>query len=621
MGCTTFTEKDDTKEINKLLINKGFDKIIFNTKNGGNGFFCQLAIPDSKALLPVLITSSNIIGKNEIENQKKIEFWLNNTLYNISIDDSRKTFINEEKYNITIIEIKSEDGFETDSFLEIENDQNFSINKIKLNNSIGIIKKNNKDKKFEFKKLNIKNIDDNGYDIEYEADLYEGSIGLPIINMKNSKVLGFHKNIDNGILLKLPIKEFVEQDKKKDSENKNIFTSLRHVFTTKSTIKINEGKLNNEIGILYAMSNTLPVLKIFGEKFVKNNKDKCKMILYDNEKDEEKEYDLCSFLKIDFINSINSGRALFKVFLIQTDYFTDLSFMFFECFTLMTIENFSNLNTEKVTNMEGTFESCILLQEIEISNLNTSEVTDMSFMFEKCASLQEIDLSGWKTNKVKNMKAMFENCEKLETIIGLSNWDVSNVNNTSFMFNFCKNLISLGDISNWDTSNCVDMSFMFKGLCLFTKLSDISKWNTKNVKNLSGIFCSCPLIITVPDISNWNTDKVENISALFSGCTKLKYIPDISKWSTNNLKNMKSIFTSCINLTSIPDISIWNTKNVNIMSYVFYQCKQLKSLPDISKWNISNVTDLTQIFSECISLTSIPDISKWDIKNVIKLGG
>ena len=71
MGCTGIWEKKEKEQYNKLLINKGFEKLIFTTKNKGNGILCKLSIPDSKKLLPVLITSSDVIGKNEVENQKK----------------------------------------------------------------------------------------------------------------------------------------------------------------------------------------------------------------------------------------------------------------------------------------------------------------------------------------------------------------------------------------------------------------------------------------------------------------------------------------------------------------------------------------------------------------------
>ena len=60
----------------------------------------------------------------------------------------------------------------------------------------------------------INNINENGYEIEYAHDLNEEAIGGPIYNLNTKKVLGFIKNINSGILLNLPIKEFLEKGKK-----------------------------------------------------------------------------------------------------------------------------------------------------------------------------------------------------------------------------------------------------------------------------------------------------------------------------------------------------------------------------------------------------------------------
>ena len=156
MGSSGPNKNSHIKNMNKLLLNKGLEKLICIIKNKGYGFLCQLPVPNSKILLPVLITSSSIIGKNEIENEKKVEFILNDKQYSISIDDSRKRYINEEKYNITIIEIKKDDGFQTELFLKLEDDDKFSPKEINSNDSIGGIKYNNKEKNYEFVSLDKK---------------------------------------------------------------------------------------------------------------------------------------------------------------------------------------------------------------------------------------------------------------------------------------------------------------------------------------------------------------------------------------------------------------------------------------------------------------------------------
>ena len=279
------------------------------------------------------------------------------------------------------------------------------------------------------------------------------------------------------MLLKEPIKEFLETIIKKEKETKNIYQSLKSTFTLKSTIKIDQAKLNNELGILYLLPLIpgIGVLKIFGEQFVKNNKDKCKLILVDNEKDEEFEHDLCAFLDLSFINKINSGRPLFKLFLVQTDYFYDLSFMFMDCFTLMSVEGLNTLYYDQVINMKSMFHSCYLLQEVIMERINTSQVKDMPFMFEKCTSLEYLNLSGWNASIVRTMKAMFESCTKLEEIEGLEDWDLSSLKDASFLFNFCKRLTQFSGVTKWKTTSITDMSYMFKGLENIKVFPHISK--------------------------------------------------------------------------------------------------------------------------------------------------
>ena len=148
----------------------------------------------------------------------------------------------------------------------------------------------------------------------------EEANGCPIYNITNKKILGFQKDRNMGILIKLPLNEFVEKDNLKVSQNKTIFKSLKKALTKKSTIKVDEGILNNEIGIIYSVLGLPEVLNLFGEQFVENNKSKYKLILYNLEKEEEFEYEFCSNLKLDFKNKINPGKPLFKIFLIQTDY-------------------------------------------------------------------------------------------------------------------------------------------------------------------------------------------------------------------------------------------------------------------------------------------------------------
>ena len=240
MGCSGPIEEN--REKNKL-VNTGLEKALVNINNKGNKgfcFLCKLSIPDSTTILPALITSTKLIGKKEIEDLKKISFILEKTNHTITIDDQRKTYINEDKYDVSIIEIKNEDNLSTNNFFEIENKENL----IK-NSSIGVITINEKENDLEYYVCKIKSKNENGYSLEYICDDIQinKSIGNPVINIKNNKILGIQNNSGSCILLNEPIKEFVEADIKKDQENKNHIP----IFEKNFYFKINNKNRSSQI--------------------------------------------------------------------------------------------------------------------------------------------------------------------------------------------------------------------------------------------------------------------------------------------------------------------------------------------------------------------------------------
>jgi len=202
-------------------------------------------------------------------------------------------------------------------------------------------------------------------------------------------------------------------------------------------------------------------IRIFGDKFVENNKNKCKMIINDNE------YELNTHINEDIINRKKS----FEIKLKEIETITDMSYMFYECTDLPYSSQWDTFN-----------------------------VKNMSYMFYKCDNCNSFDCSKWDTSNVTNMTHMFYNCTKLPNI---SKWNTSHVKNMNSMFYNCKDL---PDISKWNTSNVIDMSEMF---CNCKDLPDISKWNTSNVNYMNCMFDNCK---DLPDISQWNTSKVNNFS-------------------------------------------------------------------------------------------------------------
>ena len=333
--------------------------------------------------------------------------------------------------------------------------------------------------------------------------------------------------------------------------NKN---KLKYLLDTNYSTK-------NEMIIKYKLNLNDSNIRIFGNKFVQNNIDKCFLII------DNKIRWLCEFYIYD--------------------------------------KNKLNENNESIINIK-------IVEKIKIRNLG--------YMFYDCSNLIGfVGLESWNTNNVTDMSNMFGNCISLKEIPDISQWNTSNVTNISGMFFNCSQLTTLPDISKWRSKSVIDIYALFEGCSSIKTLPDISQWNVSKVNNFSGLFHLCSSLVSLPDLSKWNTSNIIYMRFLFSDCSSLISLPDISNWNTNRVIYMNNIFSSCISLQTIPDISKWNTSNFMDLSYMFFSCSSLISLPDISNWNISKVVDISYMFYNCSSLTFLPDISKWSTLNAVNM--
>jgi surface protein len=331
-------------------------------------------------------------------------------------------------------------------------------------------------------------------------------------------------------------------------------------------------------------------MKIFGKKFVENNKDKCILII------NGKENPLTEFYTLKK-NDLKNNELEIKLKL--TKKITDMSYMFYA---------------------DSTEPSVYLTSISNLVNWDTSSVTDMSNFLGNCILLTSIpDISKWDTKNINNISNLFYHCTSLTSLPDISKWSISNVTNLSYMFYDCKLITKLPDISLWDTSKVIDMRGIFSNCSSLTTLPDISKWNTNNVNNMSGLFHHCSKLAALPDISVWNTGNVVNMGGMFDHCVTLKTLPDLSKWDTKKVTNLNYIFYFCSALSKLPDISQWNTDNVTNMKGMFCDCTSLSIIPDISKWNTAKVTNMSCMFYNCSSLLSLPDLLEWDISKVVDL--
>ena len=250
--------------------------------------------------------------------------------------------------------------------------------------------------------------------------------------------------------------------------SKQTYNNYFHYINIKECLYYLRNKYKDNIGYIiinYNISENESKIKLFGNKFVMNNKNNCHIIYEDNN------YNLMEYLELK-----NIGKK----------------------------------------------------QTLEIKLIGMNNIIDASYMFSGCKSLNSLpDITKWNANNVKNISFMFSWCISLNSLPDISNWNTNNVTNMSGMFWGCNSLISLPDISKWNIVNVSDMSYMFSLCESLTSLPDLSKLNTINVLNMSCMFEGCKSLISLPDISKWNKKNLKYMDNMFYECKSLNSLPDI----------------------------------------------------------------------------------------------
>ena len=245
-----------------------------------------------------------------------------------------------------------------------------------------------------------------------------------------------------------------------------------------------------------------------------------------------------------------------------------------------------------------------------MSNLDTSKVTDMNFLFSGCNSLTSLDLSNFNTSNVTNMQFMFYACENL-TSLDLSNFNTGSVTNMKGMFYYCSSLMSL-DLSNFNTNSITSMYCMFMGCSSLTELN-LDSFNTNNVLSMAGLFDGCENLTNL-NLSNFDTCNVKSMDEMFEGCKNLTNL-DLSNFNTSNVTNMGYMFCGCYNLANL-NLSNFNTSNVTDMNNMFASCKSLTTL-DLTSFETSKVKKDIGMFYKCENLTTVYVGVGWSYHNII----
>ena len=299
-------------------------------------------------------------------------------------------------------------------------------------------------------------------------------------------------------------------------------------------------------------------LKIFGDRFVKENNRKCFIIVGGEKKS------LTEYLTL----KENQKRKKFiEVKLIENKKNTSMNSIFFQCENLKSLKDISKWDTKNITNMSCVFEGCRYLEFLpDISKWNTDNVTDMSYMFKGCEYLESLpDISKWNTKNVTNMEDMFQNCKALKYLPDISKWDTRNVNNMNRVFEECQNLKNLPDISKWDVRNVTDMRNMF--------------YDCNSLKNF-------------PDISNWNIGKNIQMKDIYDNCDSIESLLNFFRDEINK----KKVNNKLSEMTIIYDIKNEDEGYLEIFGheFVFNNINNCYLLIDNEKTELTDILNLNK---------------------------
>lgn len=241
-------------------------------------------------------------------------------------------------------------------------------------------------------------------------------------------------------------------------------------------------------------------------------------------------------------------------------------------------EELANLDTSKLTSMEGLFYYCSKLKTLDLSGIDLSNVTYMGEMFIGCSALTSVNFGTPGALKVTNITKMFSSCSALP-FLDLSNFDMSNVTTVDSMFAYCSALESV-NLNNINTSKVTNMYRMFYS-CSNLSSIDLSSFDTSSVTSMSQMFHSCRALTSV-NISNFDTSKLTNTTQMFISCSSLTTLiidnPNVFPMTSDNMLN----FTGIANgegYVYVPDDLVETYKTTANWSTYADQIKGISELP------------------------------------------
>lgn len=261
-----------------------------------------------------------------------------------------------------------------------------------------------------------------------------------------------------------------------------------------------QGNKNKKFNLIYLVGKDNEWITLFGSKFVENNKDKCYLIIDNNDCELKKKY-------------LFSNKGEHNVTIVITD--DNINFS----------EMFSNYS---FSHRFGTFSTDFNPYLIDISGLKNLDVS-----------------------KSKDLRGMFNGCKNIKNFECLKNWNVSNVENLECLFAYC-NFTDVNFLSSWNLMNAIDIGGMFYACEKLNNIEGLKNWNVGNVKYFRDQFHGCKGLINVNALQYWNMSSVIAMNGMFAFCNNLVNMDSLFKWKLKDGINKLNIIWGCNKLNNIP---------------------------------------------------------------------
>ena len=279
--------------------------------------------------------------------------------------------------------------------------------------------------------------------------------------------------------------------------------------------ELKKGNKDKSFKFKYITEKNNESIQIFGEEFVKNNKNKCNLIIDDN---------IDSELRTNFFFELKGEHT---VTLIINEEDVNFNGLFDFNINIGLINSFVPI---KDANYLDYFKkNNRVIDASSLEDLDTSEFTSLSHLFTGCANIKNFYfLRYWDVSKCTDFSGLFFGCS-FSKIDFLEKWNVGKATTFLDMFKYCMNLNDLKPITNWNVENAEIFIAMFDRCYSLTDVNPIQNWNMRKAKNISWMFTWCNKITTIDSLYKWKLSDTVIKTGIIQGCSSLKNIPEVFK--------------------------------------------------------------------------------------------